>query len=82
MRLNNYLPCVCDFHVTRRRPYLLFFATGWVADLKKKYVFNRSQKGLKMSGAMSELSYQSIRTANQAREAVNIHHTGKKLTVE
>jgi hypothetical protein len=33
-----------------------------------------------MSGAMSELSYQSIRTANQAREAVNIHHTGKKLT--
>ena len=35
-----------------------------------------------MSGAMSELSYQSIRTANQAREAVNIHHTGKKLTVE
>jgi hypothetical protein len=53
-----------------------------VADLKKKYVFNRSQKGLKMSGAMSELSYQSIRTANQAREAVNIHHTGKILTVE
>jgi hypothetical protein len=40
---------------------------GW---FKKKNVFNRGQKGLKMSGAMSELSYQSIRTANQARESV------------
>ena len=62
--VNRYLD------VTRRRPCLLFFATGTSGTFED--VFNR--RDVKMSGPMSELSYQSIRTANQAREAVIFIH--------
>lgn len=48
------------FSVTRRQPCLYFFTTKSWKNVRRKCVMN----------PMSELSYQAIRTANQAREAV------------